>query len=222
MAPPRALPFVALALAVAVPSGVQAQDRGTGIQRCERPDGTRVYTDQDCAVFSAAPAPVEGELLVRLASDGGDEASTTPTGAPLASTPAREAPAGRRPTPATTDSGGHRSAGGPPGCARSPTQLVMDLRAAWQQDDVNRLAASYHWAGSGTREATSVMSRLQSLLAVPLQDIRHYGAGGPVQLAGTGGLAGAARLHVALGGDGRARVRDLRVVQHQGCYFVRF
>lgn len=215
---------ILLALAAAIaPCPLQAQERGSGIQRCERADGTRVYTDQDCAVFSATPAPVEGELLMRLASDGGGDAPAARAGVgtddhrsffPAAlSAAAADNPGGKQRTSARMAA--------TRGCAHSPIQLVMDLRAAWSAGDVNRIAASYHWAGSGTREATSVMARLQSLAALPLQEIRHYGAGnGLVQVAGA--AAGAERLHVVLGDGQRTRVHDFRLTPHQGCYFIRF
>ncbi|MCE7031930.1 hypothetical protein LY625_04740 [Lysobacter sp. GX 14042] len=217
-----ALSGLLLLATATAPGPLQAQERGSGIQRCERPDGTRVYTDQDCTVFSATPAPVEGELLMRLASDGGGDAPAplaaiashvSPSPAEVPIPLARDNAAPPSPLPRTTGRG----------CAHSPTQLVMDLRAAWSEGDVNRIAASYHWAGSGTREATSVMARLQSLAALPLQDIRHYGTGGGLaRLAGRGAAASAERLHVVLGDGGRTRVHDFRLTPHQGCYFIRF
>src|SRR5690606_28252670 len=119
--------MLVLLLGLTAPAAsVQAQQRGSGIQQCERADGTRIYTDQDCAAFAAVPAPVEGELLTRLESDGGPDAGldaghlagTTPRSPDVV--PQRR-PSARSPAR---------------GCARSPTQLVMDLRDAWERRDV--------------------------------------------------------------------------------------
>ncbi len=88
---------------------------------------------------------------------------------------------------------------------------------------MNRLAALYHWAGSDNTTAASVMPRLQSMAAQPLHDIRHYGAGGSlVQLASAGPapLGGVIQVHV--GSGERTRTHEFRVVDHQGCHFVRF
>ena len=223
--PARALPLLLVLAAAAVPAAAWAQDRGSGIQRCERADGTQVYTDQDCGAFGAAPAPIQGELLVRLANDGGDVAPgprmvdaawsasgpTAPSAAPAGALPLE--PVAR---PAV-------SRRGPRGCARSPTQLVMELQAAWAGADVNRLAALYHWAGSDTAAAESVMPRLQSMAAMPLQDIRHYGTGGgPVQLASAGAAPLGEVIQVQVGSGDRTRLHEFRVVDHQGCQFVRF
>lgn len=193
-------------------ASVQAQQRGSGIQQCERADGTRIYTDQDCAAFAAVPAPVEGELLMRLESDGGPDAGLDAGHL-----------AGARPRSPDVVPQRHPSARSPArGCARSPTQLVMDLRDAWERRDVNRLAASHHWAGSGTQEATAVMSRLEALVKRPLLDIRHYPGryAGPAQVAGPGPASAGDQLQISLGGpDGKTR--GLRIVRHEGCYFVR-
>ena len=220
----RLLALLVFLGAAALPMAAQAQERGTGIQRCERPDGTQVYTDQDCAAFDAAPAPIRGELLARLANDGGglvrrpEVAGTlvpplSPTG--QAGGP-REAPA----APATL-----RTVPDVPGddCVRSPTQLAIELRAGWGDRDVNRIAALYDWAGRGTAEAASVMSRLQSLLELPLQDVRQYGTGdGLVQLASASPAAVGGGLQVSLGDEGGPRPYDFRIVERQGCRFIRF
>ena len=56
---------------------------------------------------------------------------------------------------------GRRSIRG--GCARTTTQLAMDLRGAFALGDVNRIAESFHWVGMSQRGANETMKRLQSL-----------------------------------------------------------
>lgn len=228
MSPRTSFLLLLLGLAATAPSVPQAQERGSGIQRCERADGSQVYTDQDCGAFSAVPAPMAGELLMRLASDGGPSAATgtpSPAGAPPAPALPGATTLARR-----LDDRPVRSAARPArdpvpvrGCAHSPTQLVMDLRAAWETGDVNRIAASYDWAGSGTAEATSVMSRLQRLAALPLQDIRAYGTGsGLMQVASAAAIPLGGIVQVTLGTSDRPRMHDFHVVAREGCRFVRF
>ena len=221
----RVLPLLLFVLAgAAAPAAAWAQDRGSGIQRCERADGTQVYTDQDCGAFGASPAPLEGELLARLANDGGARAAL-PRMVNAAWSPPQSSARGTGAAPLPLEPASRRAPAraSSRGCSRSPAQLVMELQAAWNDADVNRLAALYHWAGSDNTTAASVMPRLQSMAAQPLHDIRHYGAGGGlVQLASAGPapLGGVIQVHVGIGG--RTRVHEFRVVDHQGCHYVRF
>ena len=55
-------------------------------------------------------------------------------------------------------------------CARKPDELLFDVRNALENQDVNRLAGTYHWTGMGSREAYSLMSRLSAFSARPLID----------------------------------------------------
>ena len=230
MSPRTSLLLLLLGLAATAPSVPRAQERGSGIQRCERADGSQVYTDQDCGAFAAVPAPMEGELLIRLASDGGTSASgtagsTSPAEAPPAPALPRATTLARRLDGRSVRPAARPAADAAPrrGCAHSPTQLAMDLRTAWETGDVNRIAASYDWAGSGTAEATSVMSRLQRLAALPLQDIRAYGTGaGLVQVASAAAVPLGGIVQVTLGTTDRPRTRDFHVVVREGCRFVRF
>lgn len=222
MYPRTALLALLAGLAASAPSAPLAQERGSGIQRCERADGTQVYTDQDCHAFSAVPAPIEGELLIRLASDGGTpDAGAEPLPAPW---PAATSLAVQRPEDLTPlQTGRSREATPARGCAHSPTQLAMDLTSAWDTSDVNRIAASYDWSGSGTAEATSVMSRLQRLVALPLRDVRSYGGeAGLVQVASTAAVPLGGIVQVTLGEAAAPRVHDFRIVVREGCRFIRF
>ena len=55
-------------------------------------------------------------------------------------------------------------------CARKPDELLSDVRNALAAQDVNRLAGSYFWTGMGSREAYSLMDRLNAFSARPLID----------------------------------------------------
>ncbi|MEG3156389.1 hypothetical protein ACKVMH_00480 [Lysobacter zhanggongensis] len=206
------LPFSALAAAVLAASAMpcNAPAQSAGIQRCLAPDGTAIYTDKACAAFGAEAAPMSGELVNRLVFDGGSADSDSSS---------LIAPNG--PRPAVT---ARRSAAS--GCARSPTQLAMDLHGSWGLGDVNRIAESYHWVGLGNDQAQSVMERLGRLSDQMLWDTRFFDAriGGGLYADASGGVAdgsvGIMQLVFEQGGS--QRVQDLKVQRYQGCYFVRF
>lgn len=54
------------------------------------------------------------------------------------------------------------------GCARNPDQLLDGVRGALEARDVNRLANYYHWTGTGTGAAKSLMDSLEAIAARPL------------------------------------------------------
>lgn len=206
----KTLPLVTFALtflAASMPlvSPVQA---GTGIHRCASADGTTVYTDVPCALLGATPRPLPGDVLTRIARDA---ASTTPApefGDGLS--PAVVAVARRPPTA---------------GCARTPTQLAMDLRGSIALGDVNRLAESYHWVELSQRQSRPIMQRLERLAAQPLEDTQYYDAQigpGGMQLADAGsGDTDIGVMQLRLGGPS-PRTMDFEVERYAGCYFVRF
>ncbi|MGY0799266.1 hypothetical protein ACW7G0_09465 [Lysobacter sp. A286] len=192
---------------VAPAQGGNLQD---GIQRCEAPDGTQIYTDKACATFGATAMPMSGELLTRLASDNaGDD------GAAHAVFGGRRAPAVAR-----------RSAAS--GCARSSTQLSMDLQGAWALGDVNRIAESYHWVGLDSGQTRSIMQRLGHLAEQPLWQAHYFDArigGGMMQLADASGGANHSDVGVmqlVFGDDASRQVQDFKVRRYHGCYFVQF
>ena len=199
-----------LLVAMAVPGLAPAQSGGSGIQRCEAPDGTAIYTDKACAALGATATPIPGELLTRLASDTG------------AGPGAQGSVFGNRHAPAIA----RRSAAS--GCARSTTQLSMDLQGAWALGDVNRIAESYHWVGLDTGQARSIMQRLGRLAGQPLWQAHYFDArigGGMMQLADASGGAnpGDAGVMQLVLGDGASRqVQDFEVRRYHGCYFVQF
>lgn len=219
--------FTLTAVFAASPAARQAQ-AGTGIQRCIAPDGAAVYTDKSCAVFDARAVPMSGELLtkiIREQSQADAQAITSPmdpvTGAggfadaamPLASTSGAVV--------------GRRSVSG--GCARTPTQLAMDLQGAFALGDVNRIAESYHWVGMSHKGGVRIMERLESLSRKHITDTQYFDAqisSGASLLAtsdassigGNGGV-----LQVTFGDDDRPTgIIDFDVEHHAGCYFIRF
>lgn len=216
-----AAPLVWLGLALAVllaPSLLSlmpAAHAATAIQRCVAADGTPIYTDKPCAVFNAQRTPISGELLGRIARDRGADvrAGGDFDSGDLNST-ARATPAIAR-----------RSAAS--GCARTPTQLTMDLQGAWALGDVNRIAESYHWVGLNHRRGQQIMQQLNRLATQALLQAEYFDArigSGALQFAdasaGGGGAAGILQVMLA---DGSARsFQDFEVERYRGCYFIRF
>lgn len=204
--------FLATATFASLPL-VPAVQAGSGIQRCESAGGEAIYTDKACATFGAKAVPMSGELLVRLAN-----------------------PETRAPDGSLEDSDGVVAVAAAPGrrsvaagCARTPTQLAMDLRGAFALGDVNRIAESYHWVGMSHAGAMEVMQRLEQLERNTLVDTHYFDAtigsafasyadssGG--QVDGAAGI-----LQATFSDDGRvASITDFEVQRHAGCYFVRF
>ena len=201
--------FLATATFASLPL-VPAVQAGSGIQRCESAGGEAIYTDKACASFDAKAVPMSGELLVRMANDeahapdslGGSHVS-------VAVAPGRRSVAA--------------------GCARTPTQLAMDLRGAFALGDVNRIAESYHWVGMSHASAMEVMQRLEQLQRNTLVDTQYYdatigsGFAGYADASGGDVDGGAGILQATFGDDGRvASITDFEVQRHAGCYFVRF
>ena len=185
----------------------------SAILRCQSPDGTLVYTDKACSAFGAKAAPISGNLLTRIYRD---ESHFDDADAAVA------LPEVARRDPSA-------------GCARTPTQLAMDLRASLAMGDVNRVAESYHWVGMSTREGERTIDRLQALTGKPVVDSHYFdaqiqmaslddagvdpeatGAGAPA----VGGEAG--MLQLVLGDDGSRSAIDFDVHRYAGCYFVTF
>jgi hypothetical protein len=187
----------------------------TAIARCQSPDGTSVYTDRACTAFGAKPLPLPGQLLSRIyreqarQDDGVDGATNS---IPVVATARR---------PATG------------GCARTPTQLAMDLRGSLAMGDVNRVAESYHWVGMSSREGERTLDRLQHLIGKPVLDSHYFDAqiaaasissmpdaGSSLVASSDASSAGeAGMLQLALADNS---VVDFDVRKYAGCYFVKF
>lgn len=198
-------------LATALPA-TQPARAGVAILRCESAAGEVIYTDRACESFGADPAPIPAELLTRIASDL--DADAFPD-ASLNHDGNITTGAGRR-SPAA-------------GCARSPSQLALDLQGSLALRDVNRLAESYHWIGQTHAQAQPVLVRLDRLNHRPLRNVEFYDvrvglaalddAGRP-PAHGTDGMAGLMQLSFGQGSG--FDVVDFEVRRYAGCYFVRF
>lgn len=182
-----------------------------GIMKCASPDGAIAYTDRACRPGAKA-VPMAGELLSRIARDEARQ----PDAVGAIDAEAMPAPA-------------RRSVAG--GCARTPAQLAIDLRAAIALDDVNRVAESYHWVGLSTREGERILDRLQRLAGKPVADVHYFDAaisispfdGGAVEIASSQAGAGpAGMLQLQLGHGTGVSVVDFDVERYAGCYFVRY
>lgn len=200
--PLAAFSLTLLAASLPLVSPAQA---GTAIQRCASADGTTVYTDTPCALLGASPRPLPGDVLTRIARDA-------------AALPAPRF--GERPVPAVVAVARRAPTAG---CARTPTQLSMDLQGSLALADVNRLAESYHWVGMSHTQSQPIMQRLERLARHPLIRAQFYDARigpGGMQLAGGGSTpAGVLQLHF---GGTSPQVVDFEVEPYAGCYFVRF
>lgn len=201
----------------------------SGIQRCESADGTLVYTDRACGAFRAKAVPMSGQLLTRIAREEALSTTLPPSGMPSAMPRGGFADAD-----VPLDTGiavSRRSASG--GCARTQTQLAMDLRGALALGDVNRVAESYHWAGMSSRQADRVMDRLQQMTGKPVIDTHYFDArissspfgadAGTALVASSGGIGGdAGVMQVVMGNASTRSVVDFDVHKYAGCYFVKF
>lgn len=208
---------LAVAAALTVPAAHDVQAAYTGIQKCRAADGTAVYTDRPCDALNAAPAAMSGELGLRLASEEMQAVHAgfeTHAGLADAALPAAHGtPTGRRSLAA--------------GCARTPTQLAMDVQAAAGLGDVNRLAESYHWVGMTHQQAMPVLQRLEQMTRGRVLGAQFHGAsmGLGLQFAHASGEMmepQAGTLLLSLENDGATRTVQLNVEQYAGCYFVRF
>lgn len=222
--------LIALAVTAIIGASPLARNAqaGTGIQRCQAPDGTSVYTDKACAAIGARAVPMSGQLLTTIArEEARAEADTLQANLESGMSFAGYADA-ETPLASNTAAVGRRSASG--GCARTPTQLAMDLRGAFALGDVNRIAESYHWVGMSHKGASRIMERLESLARHDIADTQYFnaqiGSGGSMDAWSAsasliGGSAGI--LQVTFSDDGRPlSVTDFDVERYADCYFVRF
>ena len=210
-----AFPLVASFVLLASLPTAPPVEATSAILRCQSPDGTLVYTDKACSAFGAKSAPIPGDLLTRIYHDESHYAD--------ASDPI---PSQGLPEPARRDPSR--------GCARTTTQLAMDLRASLALGDVNRVAESYHWVGMSSRQGENTLDRLQALTGKPVLDSHYFDASiGLASLDGAdagavastghiGGEAGMLQLVLGDRGDVSRSAIDFDVHQYAGCYFVTF
>lgn len=199
------------------------------IQRCKSPDGALIYTDKACVALEARATPMSRELRNRIASEAAHERSQSlsQTGFPVSDP--------RTPPPNAVRTSRRSAAAG---CARTPTQLEMDLQGSLALGDVNRLAESYHWTGMSTRQGRQTMERLQHLIGRQVVDSQYFNAsissagsdwpataiapmGGLASATGLGGSAGVLQL-VLRDDSSNTSIIDFDVERYSGCYFVSF
>lgn len=179
-----------------------------------------IYTDKACGSLGAKATPISVALMSRIAREEAMSANTGTFGA-------------FDPNDMATASVGRRSPSG--GCARTPTQLSMDLRGAFALGDVNRIAESYHWTGLSHHAGQRIMERLDQLTGRQITDVDYFNAqiqNAQIQTAGLsdydvasagnthGGSAGV--MQVRFGTGGATTVTDFDVEKYSDCYFVKF
>jgi hypothetical protein len=211
--------FVATLLLCGAPAAAPVHAT-SAILRCQSVDGSLVYTDKACSAFGARTLPIPAELLTRIARDEARNAGYI--GDTAMHGPAAGLPISRRSA---------RS-----GCARTPTQLAMDLRGSLALGDVNRVAESYHWVGMSSRQGERTLDRLQGLTGSMVIDSHYFDAQirmspslsampdaamlAASDASGIGGEAG--MLQLVLDDDATRSVIDFDVHKYAGCYFVTF
>lgn len=199
---------------VAMPALQRAHAAPPMVQQCMAPDGRTLYTDKPCRSIGAQSTPMRGELATRLVREQVTEARYT--GVEVAYI---VADAGTR--RAARQAIARRAAHG--GCARTPSQLAMDLRGAFALGDVNRIAESFHWVGMSPRAANATMQRLQRLSQRNVLDAQYYAIGGWTAMADAGDDASdGGVLQVRFGDGTSASLQDFDVQRYAGCYFARF
>lgn len=187
------------------------------IQQCVARDGSTLYTDKPCRSIGARTVPMRGDLATRLVREQATEARVSGVEVSYLQLDTGTMRAAR-------EAIGRRHASG--GCARTPTQLAMDLRGAFALGDVNRVAESFHWIGMSHRGAQATMTRLQKLMRQPLVDAQYYDIGGGWIASAGGGDAtqvdSGGVMQLTFGDGASARIEDFDVQRYAGCWFVRF
>lgn len=200
---------LATAAALTAPASRDVQAAFTGIQKCEAMDGSIVYTDKPCAQLGAEPQPMSSELGRAVAREALQATNAAWRDTSIA--PMHAVATGRRAVAS--------------GCARSPTQLAMDVQASIGLHDVNRLAESYHWVGMSHEQAQPVLRQLDALSRMQVTGAQAFVADMGLQFADASGemmAPSTGTLLLALHGEGGPRSLQLNVEQYAGCYFARF
>lgn len=116
-------------------------------------------------------------------------------------------------------------------CARSPDELLRDLRIAIAADDVNQIAALYHWPGIDDAESEQILKRLAQIAGRPLESADLLRSGlPPPTFAGTSQAAApplAPPTGIAITQTrpepGAPPLRTaFALVQNVGCWWLRF
>jgi len=208
---------VAVALCGAALPVPQPAEAGPIIQQCRTSAGSSIYTDKPCRSIGAQSVPMRDDLATRLIREQVREARIT--GGEVATIPVSLSTMS-----AAREAIGRRAVAG--GCARTPTQLAMDLRGSFALGDVNRIAESYHWVGMSQRAANATMQRLEHLSHHSIVDAQYYDAqmsGGELYAdAGAPAGGGGGVMQLTFSGESGGAIQDFDVQRYAGCYFVRF
>ena len=200
---PLLAPIFALVSAFALVSSPASAEAATGVARCAMPDGTFAYTNIACSRLGGHHVALPADVQNRIRREQRREAKLT--GASTLPEGLLAAPYPREP---------RRPKG--QGCATSPRQLAVYLRASMAQGDVNRIAESFDWVDMSHGRAMQMMTRLRRLGGVLLVDAEFFGSAP----AGAPSVAGDGTLQVVLEEAGAHKVADFDVRRHGGCYFL--
>ncbi len=205
----NALPVATLTATLLIAATPYSKDVNAAarLQRCQGEDGSVLYTDKACGALGVKATPFPRELITRIAF-----ADALPTNGDA-----------KRPAPVARRSLAN-------GCARTPTQLAMDLRGAFALGDVNRIAESYHWTGLSHKQGQRIMARLDQLSSKPISNVHYFSA--QIGSAGLDGYAdadtgnahagNAGVMQVTFGTGASASMNDFDVEKNSDCYFIRF
>lgn len=193
----------AAASTCAVMSTPGSAGAATGVARCAMPDGTFAYTNVGCSTLGGRHAALPADVQNRIERERRREAQLTGASLPADGL-----------LPALPSGGSERPKG--QGCATTPQQLAVDLRASMARGDVNRIAESFDWAGMSHGRAMEMMTQLQRLGGASLVDAEYFGA----TLASGPQAAGGGTLQVVLQDSGVHKVADFGVRRDGGCYFL--
>lgn len=203
------VPALALATASAVAlisAAPRSAEASAGVARCAMPDGSYAYTSTACSSLGGTHEALPAEVLNRIRRERRLESQLAGTpmveNGLLAAAPV--ASAARRPQGQ--------------GCATTPHQLAIDLRASMAMGDVNRIAESFDWAGMSHGQAMQAMARIERLGGLALVDAEYFDATFGIAAAGSGDRG---TLQVILLDAGMQKVADFDVRRDSGCYFVR-
>jgi hypothetical protein len=199
---------IAAASAIALVAGApRIAEASTGIARCAMPDGTYAYTSTACHALGGTHEALPAEVLNRIRREHRHESQ-------LAGIPVVED--GLLATAPATNPNRRQGRG----CAATPQQLAVDLRASLAMDDVNRIAESFDWAGMSHGQAMQAMARIERLGGLVLVEAEYFDATFGIAAAGAGASQGGT-LQVILQDAGTRKVADFDVRRDSGCYFVR-
>lgn len=190
----------ALISTCAVVSTPGSAGAATGVARCAMPDGTYAYTSTSCNELGGSHAALPADVQNRIRHERRREARLTGASLPA------EGLFAQAPSAVSSRPKGQ-------GCATTPQQLAVDLRASMANGDVNRIAESFDWAGMSHGRAMQMMTHIDRLGGVSLVDAEYFGS--TLDAGAQGGT-----LQLVLQDEGVDKVTDFSVRRNGGCYFL--